>query len=133
MTFHGPIEDRIRIRERYDAYSDAVFRADTDDYLACWTDDAVRTGAGGECTGKDGLRDHWQGMWRFIDRMTFFTQIAAIHADGDEATARAFCLEILALKSGERHQVVGMYEDRLERVTGRWLFTERHYQVLMDG
>lgn len=133
MAFRGPFEDRMLIRERYDAYSDAVCRADTDDYLSCWTDDGVRTGVGGECEGLDGLREHWESMWGFIERMTFFTQIAAIEVDGDEATARAFCLEILSLQSDDRHQVVGMYEDRLRRVDDTWRFAARHYQVHMDG
>jgi ketosteroid isomerase-like protein len=133
VSFSGPIEDRIGIRERYDAYGDAVFRADTGAYLACWTDDAVRTGTGGQCAGRDGLRAHWDGMWGFIERMTFFTQIAAIEIEGDEATARAFCLELLQLKTGESQRIVGRYNDRLARVDDRWLFAARDYRVHMDG
>ena len=34
MTFSGPFEDRLQIRERLDAYSDAVIRGDVEDYLA---------------------------------------------------------------------------------------------------
>lgn len=132
MGFSGPLDDRIRVRERYDSYSDAVFRADLDDYLACWAEDGVRTGAGGECEGKAGLRDHWEGTWRSIDRMTFFTQIAAIDVDGDRASARVFSLELLRLNTGETHQVVGMYDDNLERVDGDWLFARRHYRIVMS-
>jgi hypothetical protein len=36
VAFIGPVDDRLKIRERLDSYSDAVFRGDVDDYLACW-------------------------------------------------------------------------------------------------
>jgi len=129
MTFRGPLEDRLAIRERYDAYSDAVFRADTDSYLECWTFDGSRTGVGGECAGEAELRSHWEGMWRAIERMTFFTQVAAIDVDGDRAAARAHCLEIIRFRTGETQQVAGTYVDELAEHGGIWRFRRRHYEV----
>jgi ketosteroid isomerase-like protein len=133
MPFTGRLDDRQLIRERYDAYSDAVFRADTEDYLACWTEDGVRSGVGGDCTGRAELRAHWDGMWRVIDRMTFFTQVASIEVEGerDRAIARAFCLEMLTFRTGDTQQVVGRYDDVLRRVDDAWLFARRHYDVAM--
>jgi ketosteroid isomerase-like protein len=133
MGFIGPIEDRLAIRERYDTYSDAVFRSDLGDYLACWSEDGVRTGDGGECSGIAEIRDHWNAMWEWIDRMTFFTQLASVEVEGVEAAASAFSLEMLALKSGGTHQVVGSYRDRLVCEDGIWRFVVREYRVLMGG
>jgi ketosteroid isomerase-like protein len=132
VAFIGSVEDRLRIRERLDSYSDAVFRGDVEDYLACWAEDATRSGSGGECHGKPALREHWHGIFRYVERMTFFTQVAAIEVDGDRATVRSYCREILVLKGGEVRKLVGVYDDELRRDDGDWLFARRSYQVIID-
>jgi ketosteroid isomerase-like protein len=132
VAFIGSVEDRLKIRERLDSYSDAVFRGDVDDYLACWSEDATRSGAGGECRGKPALREHWQGIFRYLERMTFFTQIATIEVTGDRATTRSYCREILLLKGGAIRKLVGVYDDVLVRDGDDWLFTLRNYAVLID-
>ena len=129
MAFTGPMEDRLAVRERYDAYADAVSRADTDAYLACWTDDGVRSGVGGACEGRAELLAHWEGIWTVVDRMSFFTQVASIEVDGDRAVARTFCLELLTFRDGESRQVVGHYDDVLRRLDGVWRFASRDYRV----
>ena len=133
MTFSGLAEDRLKIRERLDKYSDAVFRRDLDDYLACWTEDCVRSGPGGDCRGKDALRAQWTDIWHTLERMAFFTQVASIAVDGDRATARSYCLEILALRNGDSRRLIGMYDDELVRIGEEWLFSRRNYQVLIDN
>jgi ketosteroid isomerase-like protein len=131
--FSGPIEDRLSIRERFDSYSDAVTRNALDDYLACWTEDGARLGDGGECTGTEELRAHWQGIWKVLSQMVFVTQIGAIEIDGDHATARSYCLETMRLRDGSTHQLIGMYEDQLRRADGTWRFSQRRYRVLVDN
>jgi ketosteroid isomerase-like protein len=130
--FTGPAEDRLKIRERLDSYSDAVCRIDLDDYLACWTEDGERLGDGGECHGIEELRTHWGGIWHALERMAFLTQIGAIEVDGDRARARSYCLEILRLTNGATQRLVGTYEDELRRVDGTWLFSRRKYRVLLS-
>lgn len=130
MAFTGSMEDRLKIRERIGAYSDAIFRADLEDYLACWTEDGVRSGAGGDCRGKPELREHWAGIWRYLDRMGFFSEVAAIEVDGAHATARSYCQEILQLKNGDLRRLVGTYNDELVLDNGDWLFARRTYEVL---
>jgi ketosteroid isomerase-like protein len=130
--FNGPIEDRLQIRELFDRYSDAVCRIALDDYLDCWTADAVRRGAGGECRGTEELRSHWHGIWQVLTRMVFINQIGAIEVDGDYARARSYCLEILQLRNGAMRRLVGSYEDTLRRIDGRWFFSERNYRVVVD-
>ncbi len=130
MTFAGSADDRLKIRERFDAYSDAIFRGDVEAYLACWSEDCVRTGFGGECRGKSALRAHWDGIWNTLERMTFFTQMGAIEVDGDHATARCYCLEILNLRAGGFRKLVGTYEDELVRERGEWLFSRRSYLLM---
>jgi ketosteroid isomerase-like protein len=131
MAFSGRVEDKQLIRELFEIYSDAVIRQDLDTYLACWADECRRTGAGGECEGKDELRAHWHGIFDALEQMVFFTQMASLSVDGDSAAARSYCLEILKLKDGHTRQLIGEYDDELVRVDGDWLFSHRHYRVAM--
>jgi hypothetical protein len=127
--FTGPIEDRLKIRERFDAYSDAVSRTALDDYVRCWTGDPIRLGAGGEFHGVAELRAHWDGIWRAIETMAFVTQIGAIEIDGQDARARSYCQETLRFRNGQTQQLVGAYDDELKRVDGEWLFSKRTYRI----
>jgi ketosteroid isomerase-like protein len=131
MAFTGSFEDKQRIRELFDTYSDAVTRQDVERYLACWTEGCRRTGSGGECCGKAELRAHWEGSFQAIDKMAFFTQAASITVDGNHATAESYCLEILRLRDGIGRQLVGHYTDELIRSDGDWFFAQRHYEVVL--
>lgn len=132
MAFTGPLEDRLLIRERMNAYADATFRGDVEAYLDCWAEDGVRIGNGEEVRGKDALRAQWSKFWAWLDKMTFFTEVGAIEVDGDHATARCWCREILFLKGGAVRKVVGVYEDQLVRQDGAWRFARREYTLFMD-
>jgi len=108
-----------------------VTRQDLDAYLACWSDDAVRSGPGGDCRGKAELRAQWQGLFGAIEQMAFFAHAGAIEVDGDRAAVRSHCLEFIRLTDGTSRQVVGEYTDTVVRTDGRWVFAERTYRVLM--
>jgi ketosteroid isomerase-like protein len=132
MAFRGPFEDQSLIRNRVGAYSDATFRADAEAWLACFTDDAVRSQNGSEVRGKPALRAMWDEVWGFLEKMALFAEIGAIEIDGDRARARCYCREILFLKGGGLRKVVGIYDDVLVRQGGDWLFARRDYQLFMD-
>jgi ketosteroid isomerase-like protein len=132
--FSGPVEDRLKIRERIDSYCDAVSRSALDDYLACWTEDGARLGEGGECRGIAELRTHWYGIWQVLSKMAFMAQVGAIEVTGDDARARSYCLEIMQFRGGGTHRLIGTYDDKLRRVDGEWLFYERNYRIfLVEG
>jgi ketosteroid isomerase-like protein len=121
-AFEGPIEDRLLIRERIGAYSDATCRRDVDAWLACWTESGIRVQAGAEHQGKAALRSMWEKVWRHLDKMAFFAEIGTTQVQGDRAVARCYCREILFLKGGAMRKVVGIYHDELVRENGYWLF-----------
>lgn len=131
MAFTGPIEDRLLIRELFGSYGDATTRCDVEAYLACWAEDGVRIAHGAECRGKAELRRHWTESWERLERMAFFTEVAAIEVNGDRATARSHCREIMILKGGDIWKVVGRYEDELVRQGGAWLFARKSYELLI--
>jgi uncharacterized protein (TIGR02246 family) len=132
MAFEGPLEDRIAIRDLMGAYADATFRQDIAAWLACFTEDGVRAQGTTEVRGKAELRAMWDKVWSVLDRMAFFTEVGAIEVDGDRATARAWCREILLLKGGGIRKVVGVYDDLLVRQDGVWRFARRTYRLFMD-
>lgn len=132
MAFTGPAGDRQLIRELIGAYSDATFRSDGEAWLALWTESGVRAQGGQEIRGKAALRAMWDKVWGALDKMAFFAEIGAIEADGDRATTRVYCREILFLKDGGVRKVVGIYDDQLVREGGAWRFARREYQLFMD-
>ena len=132
MAFTGPIEDRILIRERYNAYSDASNRQDEDAYLACWAEDGVRIGQGLTVTGKAALQQQWRQFWTILAKMAFFSEVGGIEVMGDTARAHVFCREIIVLKDGALWKVVGQYQDELVRQGESWVFARREYTLLID-
>jgi ketosteroid isomerase-like protein len=132
MSFTGPLDDRLLIRERFGAYSDATFRGDVDAWLANYTDDGVWILMGNPIKGKTALRAKWVELWNHLERMAFFAEIGAIEIDGARAKARSYCREITVYKDGRTRKLVGKYEDDLVRTNGTWLFAQRSYQLLDD-
>ncbi len=131
MAFEGPFEDRLLIRERMGAYSDAVFQRDKELWLANWIEDCVWLTLGQEFRGKPQLRAQWTKIWESMEKMAFFTEIGAIEVRGETANARCYCREILFLKDGRVRKVVGQYDDAMIRDNGVWLFARRSYKLLM--
>jgi ketosteroid isomerase-like protein len=131
MAFKGPLEDRLLIRERINTYSDAAFQRDRELWLANWIEDCTWHTLGQDFRGKSELRAQWSKIWETMERLTFFTEVGAIDAQGDRATARCYCREILLFKDGSVRKLVGQYDDELVRENGVWLFARRTYTVLM--
>lgn len=131
MAFTGPLEDRIAIRELYDAYADGANRMDKAAWLAAWSEDAVWKTHYFERHGIAAIADQYDELMAPVTAASFLTQICAIEVSGDTATARAVCQERLAMPGGS-FRLTGRYEDRLERRNGAWLFVHRTYLVQFE-
>ncbi len=132
MPFTGPIKDRHAIRDLYDSYADSANLGDIEAWLACWAEDASWWTHYFECLGKAAIRKQHGELMANVVTTTFFTQIGSITVSGDTATARAFCLERLMMKSGGSHRLTGRYEDQLIRSGSQWLFARRVYNVMIE-
>ena len=133
--FDGPLEDRIAIRERIEAYSDAVFRKDADAWIANWAEDGVwhLPALGLDLTGRPAIRAAWEQAMSAFAMAGFFAVPGAIEINDDMATARSYTQEILVAKDGGGvRKIVGAYDDTLVKRDGQWLFTRRAYNVLHD-
>jgi len=132
MPFEGPVEDRLAIRERIDAYSDAVFRRDAEDWIANWREDGVWSLPGIDVSGRAQIKAAWLGAMAEFPLAMFFASPGSIVVDGDRARARVYTQEILTLASGGLRRIVGAYDDELIKTGGAWLFSRRAYRILHD-
>jgi hypothetical protein len=130
MPFTGPLEDRILIRELYDRYTDACWRWDRDDWLACFADDARWTTYLFDCSGKEEMRATWDRISQDWLNVAYLNEIGSIEVDGDRANARAYAREVVELKSRGIVKPPARYEDKLVRQNGTWLFASRTYYIL---
>ena len=130
--FDGPLEDRMAIRERIEAYSDAVFRKDADAWIANWREDGVWRLPGVDVAGKAQIKAAWVQAMSGFAVAGFFATPGAIEVRGDRASARVYTQEVLIDHAGHVRRIVGAYDDELVKAAGVWLFASRAYNVLHD-
>lgn len=130
MSFTGQLEDQIAIRALNDSYCDAVFRRDSADWGANWTEDARWNLMGQEVLGRDAIVATWEGAMANFAFVAFFAQMGGLNVDGDRAEGTIYTHEVLENADGSISRPVGRYDDIYTRVNGRWLFQERRYNFL---
>ncbi len=128
--FEGPLEDRLAIRERIEAYGDAVFRHNADDWVAQWNDAAVWNVPGAQFQGKAEIKVAWEKAMEAFVVAGFFSTCGAIQVVGEQATARVYTREVLVDRQGKVTKIVGAYDDALTKSDGIWLFAARAYTIL---
>lgn len=124
--FFGPESDRLAIRELHDTYADAASRMDKQQWLDCWTEDAVWVTSNGDVCGRAALSERWDHLFSTMDAMAFFSMTGAIAVDGDRATARCHVREVARI-NGKVMKFAARYDDELVRQEGRWRFARRTY------
>jgi uncharacterized protein (TIGR02246 family) len=130
MTFTGPVEDRIAIRELIERYADAVNRADAEAWGATWAADGVWSLPGiAEVAGRDAIVAAWRAAMAQFAGVVFLAMPGAIEIDGDHATARSYTSETYEA-GGTVHRDCGRYDDALARRDGQWRFTRRAFRHL---
>lgn len=130
--FDGPIEDRLAIRERIEAYSDAVFCHDAEAWIANWRDDGVWRLPGIDVAGKAQIKAAWVQAMSGFAVAGFFATPGAIEVRGDRAAVRVYTQEILIDHAGKVRRILGAYDDELVKAADVWLFSSRAYSVLHD-
>jgi ketosteroid isomerase-like protein len=130
MSFSGPMEDQIAIRNLHDSYVDAVFRRDPNDWGANWAIDGRWHLMGTTVEGRDAIVGMWNGAMAGFAFVAFFCQPASIEVTGDTAVGRTFTHEVLEMSDGEIRRPVGRYDDVFIKASGRWLYQERIYSML---
>lgn len=132
MPFTGPLEDRIAIRELYDAYADGANRGDREAWLAGFAEDAVWKTHYFELAGREAIGRQYDQIMENVSDTTFMTQMGSIEVSGDTAKVRAVCMERLVQKTGGNYNLTGLYRDELVRRGGKWYFQRRDYDVKVE-
>lgn len=124
-------EDEFEIRDLYSRYNAYVDTGAYDDWAACFTEDgqflpAVATGgrAAIATLGKARFEARAGQAWR---EPQHWNSNLILSGDGNAATALCYIMRLVRMKdSGESvANVLGMYEDALVKIDGRWLFKIR--------
>ncbi len=130
--FTGPLEDRVAIRELNDLYGDGVVRCDPATWGSIWADEATWDFMGQLLKGREAIVGLWNGAMSQFESVSFVCAPAAIEVDGDTATGRTQTQEILKGKDGSTRYIGGLYEDKLAKIDGRWLFTHRKWSMIAE-
>ena len=131
MSFTGPAEDRLAIRELLDVYADAVTRCDAGDWGACWAEDAEWSLPDypeiGTTRGRDAIVAMWVEAMKHYPGIMFEAWPGSIAIDGDRAEMRSYTSEVYD-QAGATKRDRGIYDDVCVKVDGRWLFQSRTFR-----
>ncbi len=138
MSFTGPFEDRLAIRELIEHYADACMQRDANAWAEVWAEDAfwsLPEFEGLEAFhGRDNIVKGWIAAMGDYPGLTYIATPGAIEVNGERATARTYTSEIFPDPNGETLRVRGQYDDELQKINGDWRFTSRIYKVIrMDS
>ncbi|WP_242128006.1 nuclear transport factor 2 family protein [Sphingobium sp. Sx8-8] len=136
MSFSGPGEDRLAIRELIDAYADAVTRNDAGAWSLTWTQDgewSIPDGAGQTLTarGREAILALWTEAMKQFPGVVFQAWPGAITVDGQHAAVRSYTCETYGGEAGTT-TVRGRYEDLCVKQDGHWRFRRRIFTPLSD-
>lgn len=131
MTFTGPAEDRLAIRELLEAYADAVCRCDANDWGDLWADDAVWSLPDypqyPDTIGRPAIVAMWIEAMKAYPGILFQAWPGSIEVAGDRAVVRSWTSEVYD-QGGKVHRDRGRYEDVCVKRDGRWLFQSRSFR-----
>ena len=128
----GPIEDRLEIRELIEAFAAAVMDIDAEKWGATWAEEGSWKLPSMESavTGRDKVMAAFKEKMEYVKCMSMISFPAEMVVDGDRATGKAYCRELIYPKTGGQLVVLGYFDDEYIKRDGRWQFLSRVYQVI---
>ena len=129
----NPVLDRLDIQDLISRYHERASRYDFDASAACFTVDAVWEvpEMNLRLEGRDVIREQ---MPKLIEPIEYLVQInapAIIDVDGSTASARSLIREYAKFREGGvAMDVVGQFNDRLERTAEGWKFAQRTFTII---
>ncbi|WP_197063650.1 nuclear transport factor 2 family protein [Novosphingobium malaysiense] len=131
MTFTGLIDDRLAIREFYEAFCDVAMQRNRKAWLENYTLDAVwDTGTFRAC-GREAIGQQYDAIMQTFERVFYTTQMRYIEVDGDRARCGNLCSERIEMSGGGIILTGAQHDDELVRdSSGVWRFAARVFQLL---
>lgn len=128
----GSIEDRLEIRELIETFAVGVTTIDTEKWGSTWAEEAAwKTPSMPEVVkGRDNVVAKFSEMLAYVKFMSMSAVPSDLVIEGDKATGKAFCRELIFPKTGGQKIVIGYFDDQYVKRDGRWLFTSRLYTVI---
>lgn len=131
MSFTGPVEDRLAIRELLDSYSDAVCTVNADAWGATWAEDAEWELPDypeiGRIVGRPNIVAAWKAAMAQYPGIIFVSSPGSITVTADHAVVRCYTSEVYD-KEGVTRRDRGRYDDVLVKRGGQWLFKKRVFR-----
>jgi uncharacterized protein (TIGR02246 family) len=131
MTYQGPTEYRLEIRELQEMYADTVNRRDLQSWLALWAEEGTWVVSGNHYTGRDALAAKWSDFYESYNiqrgNLTRFLSSVpgSIIIEGENATARVYLSLLIVSGISKENLHVYLSNDHYVRSNGRWLFNRR--------
>src|SRR6476620_1851718 len=125
--------EKIEIQETISRYHEGGSTSDLDQIIATfrpkgiWEVPSLKTRA----EGHDGIRETMAALVEPIEYLVQINAPAIIDIDGDTASARSLVRECAMLRDGGVYMdVVGQFNDQLERTPGGWKFAHRTFTMI---
>ena len=65
-----------------------------------------------------------------VETISMIAFPADLTIEGDRATGKAYCRELIFTKGGDQKILIGCFHDEYVRCDGEWLFLARNYEVI---
>lgn len=131
MSFTGPAEDRLAIRELLDTYADAVTRCDAAAWGETWAEDGVWSMPDypefPAQTGRTAIVAMWVEAMKGFAGIMFEAWPGSIAIDGDRAVMTSYTAEVYD-RDGVTVRDRGRYDDVCVKRDGRWCFLSRTFR-----
>jgi ketosteroid isomerase-like protein len=125
--------DKIDIQDTISRYHDGASRNDIEQIVATFLPDGIWEvpSLNLRAVGHPEMRETMAALVEPIEYLVQINAPAIIDVDGDTASARSLVRECAKLHEGGVHMdVVGQFDDELERTTDGWRFAHRTFTVL---
>lgn len=128
----GSMEDRLAIRELIERFCAAVIRIDTARFAGTFAEDGVwilpSVPAGTK--GRDRIREVFAEKLAYVEHIHMAGFPDELAFDGDRATGKTYCRELIYTKDGGQKVLIGCFHDVYVKASGEWLFQSRDYEVI---
>lgn len=128
----GSIEDRLAIRELIEAFCAAVIRIDADRFASTFAEDGVWVlpSVPEGTRGRDNIRKVFGEKLAYVEHIHMTGFPDELVFDGDRATGKTYCRELIYTKDGDNKVLIGCFHDAYVKCDGDWLFQSRDYEVV---
>ena len=116
-------------------YADAINRANFDDLVDCWAPDGIwripQPVEYAEFVGRDAIKERLAGRRAYVDIVVMLVgSVVAVSISDDRILGRTTIAEYGRIDAAQGLNVLGLYDDELIHLDGRWVYARRELNML---